>query len=127
MKLWKVVLVAKVIFVAILVFGTGAGTIFAQSYGSKDRDIEITPFGGAKFGGSIGFNPPATYSPTSGGSASIDSMGIKSSLDYGLLFDYGLWPGFQAEFMWNRQPTELHAHDANTGATYNVSEAKLDM
>jgi opacity protein-like surface antigen len=116
---------SKFILAGILIFSAGAGTIFAQS---SMRDIEVTPFGGAKFGGSIAFNPPATYTPTGGGSsASIDSMSIKSSFDYGVLFDYGIWPGFQAEFMWNRQPTELHAHDPNTGAVYNVGEAKLDM
>jgi opacity protein-like surface antigen len=115
------------VLAVVVLFVLGAGVVRAQSYG-HDRDIEVTPFGGTRFGGSIAFNPPATYTPTGGeSSASIDSMSIKSSFDYGVLFDYGIWPGFQAEFMWNRQPTELHAHDANTGAIYNVGQANLDM
>jgi opacity protein-like surface antigen len=117
---------SRIILVATVIFGACGASIYAQSYGS-DRDIEVTPFGGTRFGGSIAFNPPATYMPTGGGAASIDSMSIKSSFDYGLLFDYAVWPGFQAEFMWNRQPTELHAHDSESGAVYNVGEAKLDM
>ncbi|MHB8527618.1 MAG: porin family protein, partial [Candidatus Acidiferrales bacterium] len=39
---------------------------------------------------------------------------IKSSVDYGVTFDYGFWDTFQAEFTWERQPTALSAHDVST-------------
>jgi opacity protein-like surface antigen len=57
----------------------------------------------------------------------VDSIPIKSSFDYGVLFDYAIWPGFDAEFMWNRQPTELHAFDASTGSSTKIGPANLDM
>jgi opacity protein-like surface antigen len=118
MRFWKALLIA------ILMFGTGALNASAQS---SHHEFEITPFGGTRFGGTIAFNPPATYTANGGSSTQIDYMTIKSSFDYGLDADYSLWPGFQLEFMWNRQPTELGAHDAVNGGIIDVGSAKLDM
>jgi opacity protein-like surface antigen len=113
----------RVFFIAILILGFGAVDASAQS---SSHEFEITPFGGTRFGGSIEYNPPATY--TSGDTnESVDYIGIKSSFDYGVYGDYSIWPGFQAEFMWNRQPTELRAHDAVSGGLTDIGSANLDM
>ena len=123
-RIWaKVVsLGAKACLLAVLLATAGAFGAAAQ------RSYEITPFGGTKFGGQIGFNPPALFTPTgSTSSTAVDYLSIKSSFDYGVLFDYGVWPGFGLEFMWNHQPTELRAHDITTNVTSRVGPASLDM
>ena len=113
LKAWLLLLV----FIAIAPLTTSAQTSY-----------ELTPFGGTRFGGQIAFNPPALFAPTgSTSSTAVDFISIKSSFDYGVLFDYGVWPGFQLEFMWNHQPTELGAHDLITDVTSPVGPATLDM
>ncbi|HVB08516.1 MAG TPA: OmpW family outer membrane protein [Candidatus Acidoferrales bacterium] len=84
--------------VLIFILSCGAPAALAQSH-----NIEITPFGGGKFGGKIGIN-----------AGTVDNLLIKSSVDYGVTFDYGFWDTFQAEFTWERQPTALSAHDVST-------------
>jgi hypothetical protein len=76
--------------------------------------IEISPFGGSRFGGVVQLNPNPS---------NIDYFTIKSSWDYGVLGDVSLLPTFQAEFMWNRQPTELGAHNFFTGTTSQAGNA----
>jgi hypothetical protein len=99
----------------------GVSNANAQSYSSWDsfqRGIEITPFGGTRFGGTIN---------TENTSNSVDYLTIKTSFDYGVMADVDLWQNLQAEFMWNRQPTVLGAHDSTTGATTSIGDATLDM
>ncbi|MHB8410865.1 MAG: OmpW family outer membrane protein [Candidatus Acidiferrales bacterium] len=84
--------------VLIFILSCGPPAALAQSH-----NIEITPFGGGKFGGKIAVN-----------SGTVDNLLIKSSVDYGVTFDYGFWDTFQAEFTWERQPTALSAHDVST-------------
>ncbi|MHB8676953.1 MAG: outer membrane beta-barrel protein [Candidatus Acidiferrales bacterium] len=84
--------------VLVFILSCGAPAALAQSH-----NIEITPFGGGKFGGKIGIN-----------AGTVDNLLIKSSVDYGVTFDYGFWDTFQAEFTWERQPTALSAHDVST-------------
>jgi opacity protein-like surface antigen len=117
MRSWKAFLIA------IIAFGLGATATVAQS----QHEFEITPFGGTRFGGKITFNPPATYTSGAGASQTVDYIGLKSSFDYGVDVDYSIWPSFQAEFMWNRQPTELRAHDAVNGGLADIGSANLDM
>lgn len=108
----------------LLSFGAVKSEAQYTSYGH--HEFEVTPFAGTRFGGTIAFNPAATY--TSGStSESVDYIGIKSSFDYGVYADYSIWPGFQAEFMFNRQPTELRAHNADSGGLSNIGAANLDM
>ena len=80
--------------------------------------VEITPFGGSRFGGVIDLNP----SPSP-----INYLTIKSTWDYGVLGDVDLGSNAQVEFMWNRQPTELGAHNFITGVTTPAGDATLDM
>jgi outer membrane protein W len=97
----------------VLIFILGCGASAAMAQGSN---IEITPFGGGKFGGKIAVN-----------SGTTDNILIKSSVDYGVLFDYSFWDTFQAEFMWNRQPTTLSAHNASNDTVQELSNINLDM
>lgn len=87
---------------------------------SAQDKFEITPFGGTRFGGSIDLNSSVTGSPA-------DYLNIKSSTNYGVIFDYTLWDNFQPEFVWNRQPTELSAYYSANGSTADVTAANLDM
>ena len=81
--------------------------------------FEITPFGGSRFGGVIDL--------TSSNAGTIDYFTIKSSVDYGVTAGYFFYPNLEGEFMWNRQPTELGAHDFVLGTTTNIGSATLDM
>lgn len=100
------------IMVLVFILSCGAPAALAQSH-----NIEITPFGGGKFGGKIGIN-----------AGTVDNLLIKSSVDYGVLFDYTFWDTFQAEFTWERQPTALSAHDVSTqpATVTKLSNINLD-
>jgi opacity protein-like surface antigen len=82
------------------------------------KGLELTPFGGSRFGGIIDLS-------SSGGPT--DFVTIKSSVNYGVIADYTLWDNFQPEFMWNRQPTMLATHDFATGTRTDLTSANLDM
>jgi hypothetical protein len=83
------------------------------------HEIEITPFAGYKFGGQIDI-------PT-GTSSAVDYLPIKSSYDYGLDAAYSIWPNFQAEFMWDHQPTNINEHfPANDSQTF-LTSSDIDM
>lgn len=78
--------------------------------------FEITPFGGARFGGAINVSTP-----------SVDYLPIKSSWNYGVIADYTLWPRIEAEFEFNHQPTSLEQHVIQDGATVHLSSADIDI
>jgi opacity protein-like surface antigen len=80
------------------------------------HEIEVTPFGGARFGGVIDVN-----------TNSVDYLPIRSSWNYGVTADYTIWPQFQAEFEFNHQPTTLDQHVVATGETLPLSSADIDM
>jgi opacity protein-like surface antigen len=62
----------------------------------QQMKFEVTPFFGTRFGGVFdGVTPTG------------DDLDIKSSLEYGAMFDYSIWDNFQAEVEWSRQPTVL--------------------
>jgi opacity protein-like surface antigen len=84
----------------------------AQAQYSDHNSIELTPFGGSRFGGSIDFS-------------NGDFLNIKSSWDYGAMADVDLVPHLQGEFMWNRQPTQLTV--PSPGGSTPVTNATLDM
>jgi opacity protein-like surface antigen len=105
----------QAISLAIIFLSCGVSSAFAQ-YGYSHRNIEITPFGGSRFGGVIDLN-----------TTPIDFLTIKSTWDYGVMGDVDVWPNVQAEFMWNRQPTRLGAHNIDTGQVSPVGDATLDM
>lgn len=108
----------RVCFFATLYLLCGATSLSAQYRESEHVHFEISPFGGSRFGGVVQLNPNPS---------NIDYFTIKSSWDYGVLGDVSLLPTLQAEFMWNRQPTELGAHNFFTGTTSQAGNATLDM
>jgi opacity protein-like surface antigen len=61
------------------------------------------------------------------GNPVVDYLKIKSSIDYGILADVSFWQNFQGEFMWNRQPTSLSAHNPNDNTYAFVSNMNFDM
>lgn len=112
-----------ILFVSFLTLGaSGAQAQWSSSggYGGGfwNRGVEITPFGGSRFGGIIdagsATNPDVNY------------LTIRSTWDYGAMLDVDLFPHAQAEFMWNNQPTVIGAHVPDAGST-RVGEASLDM
>ena len=108
----------RVCLFATLYLLCGPTGLSAQYRDSEHMHIEISPFGGSRFGGVVQLNPNPS---------NIDYFTIKSSWDYGVLGDVSLLPTLQAEFMWNRQPTELGAHNFFTGTTSQAGNATLDM
>lgn len=93
----------------LILFGTlGVSSARAQ------HEFEVTPFGGVRFGGVIDLN-----------TVDVDYLPIHSSANYGATLDYTIWPGFQAEMLWNQQPTFLGAHSVSTGATTHLTSADL--
>ena len=84
------------------------------------HEFEVTPFGGSRFGGVIDLN-------SSIANTQADYYAIKSSWDYGVLADYTIFPQFQAEFMFNHQPTDLDQHLVATDTKSFLTSADLDM
>ena len=95
-----------------------AASADAQAYfePQKTHAVEITPFGGSRFGGTIDLN-----------SGPYSKLDIRSSWDYGAWLDVDLIPHLQAEFMWDHQPTVLDGVNFFTGARSRVSQANLDF
>jgi opacity protein-like surface antigen len=83
------------------------------------HEIEITPFGGTKFGGNITL--------PQGSSNSVDYLPITNSVDYGVEGDYSIWPNFQAEFQWDHQPTDVNEHLIATNNQTFLTSADIDM
>jgi len=81
--------------------------------------IEVTPFFGGRFGGTIDL--------TQQNNPNADFMKIKSSTNYGVLADISFLGHFQGEFMWSRQPTSLTVHNPNDGTYTYLSKMNLDM
>jgi opacity protein-like surface antigen len=97
----------------VFVFACGASTVYGQ------RSYEVTPFFGTRFGGSIDL--------TQQGNPNVDFLKIKNSEDFGIMGGVAFWGNFQGEFMWNRQPTSLSAHNPNDNTYSFVSNMNLDM
>lgn len=105
------------ILVLVFILSCGASCALAQE--SIIQKIELTPFAGTRFGGKI--------NATDSNNLAVDYLAIKSSIDYGALFDYTIWDNFQAEVMWVRQPTDLREHDSsNDTLGPPVTTTKLD-
>lgn len=84
--------------VLVFVFACAAPFALAQDQNSTWQKIEVTPFGGAKFGGKInvyGFDA----------NPNVENLYVKSNYDYGVIADYNIWSSFAIEFMLDRQPT----------------------
>jgi opacity protein-like surface antigen len=113
-----------ILFVSFLTLGaSGAQAQWSSSgggYGGSfwNRGVEITPFGGTRFGGVIDANSSQV--------SNVDYLTIRSGWDYGAMLDVDLFPHAQAEFMWNNQPTVLGAHIPGSGSS-RIGEASLDM
>jgi opacity protein-like surface antigen len=83
------------------------------------RDYEITPFVGSRFGGNIDLSQQ--------GNPDVDFLKVKSSINYGVMGGVTFWQNFEGEFMWNRQPTSLSAHNPTDGSYTFVSNMNFDM
>jgi len=103
-------------------FVIGVCSAQAQSF-FGDRTVEITPFGGSRFGGNI--NLDTTFS--GGPSGPFDQLNIRSTWDYGAWLDVGIFSHLQAEFMWDHQPTVLTGVDFTSGTAARIGEANLDF
>ena len=95
---------------------SAAATVYAQE---EYRQYEITPFFGTRFGGNIDLSQQ--------GNPNVDYLKIKNSMDYGIMGSVTFWQNFQGEFMWNRQPTSLSAHNPNDNTNSFVSNMNFDM
>lgn len=84
--------------VLVFVFACAASCALAQDQDTGWAKLEVTPFGGYKFGGKI--NVAASGS-------GVQNLLIDSNYDYGAMVDYSIWSNFKAEFMWVRQPSTL--------------------
>ncbi|HKV27845.1 MAG TPA: outer membrane beta-barrel protein [Candidatus Acidoferrales bacterium] len=104
--------------ILVLVFVLSCGASCALAQGSIPQKIELTPFGGTRFGGKIAINDQ--------NNPNINYLAVKSSIDYGAMFDYTIWDNFQAEVMWVRQPTDLRAHDSTNDSLTTLTNSDLD-
>lgn len=103
--------------ILLFLFACAASCALAQD--SIAQKIEITPFVGAKVGGKINVVGNTT-------NQNIDNLLIKSSIEYGGIFDYSIWENFQVEAMWDHQPTALSEHDFNNGDVTRLTTTNLD-
>jgi opacity protein-like surface antigen len=101
----------KALFLLLLFSFVGVSSARAQ------HEFEITPTGGLKFGGNIELGPNS--------SNGADYLPIKTSPNYGIDFDYSIWPNFQAEFMYLHQPTDVDQHFPGAGQAY-LTSADID-
>jgi len=101
--------------VVILVFILVCGASRARA----QREYEITSFLGTRFEGNIDLSQQ--------GNPNVDLLRIKSSEDFGVMGGVSFVPNIQGEFMWNRQPTSLSAHNSNDGMYSFLSNMNLDM
>ena len=97
----------------VVLFACGVLSAHAQ------REYEVTPFFGSRFGGNIDVSQS--------GNPNVDFLKIKSSENYGLMAGITFWGSFQAEFMWNRQPTSLTAHNPNDNTYSYLTNMNLDL
>src|SRR5579864_7387734 len=95
--------------------------IVGVSCAQAQREFEITPFGGSRFGGQI--DESTAINPT----LSYDYVGIKSSADYGVMGDVTIWPNVQAEILFDRQPTQLSGICLACGTSTDLTNANIDM
>jgi len=103
----------KKIGLVVFVLACGASNVYAQ------REYEITPFFGTRFGGNI--------DETQAGNPDVDFLKIKSGEDFGIMGGVTFWNNFEGEFMWNRQPTSLTAHNPSDNTYTFLSNMNLDM
>lgn len=97
----------------------GSFLMFTASSLYAQREYEITPFVGTRFGGNIDLSQQ--------GNPNVDFLKIKSSVDYGVMAGVTFWQSFQGEFMWNRQATSLSSHNPNDNTYAFVSNMNFDM
>jgi len=107
-NMWRM----KALFLALFLIFTASGA-YAQ------REYEVTPFFGTRFGGNIDLSQQ--------GNPNVDFLKIKSSEDFGIMGGVTFWQNFQGEFMWNRQPTSLSAHNPADNSYNFVSNMNFDM
>lgn len=90
----------------------------SSAIASAQSKYEIAPFFGGKCCGRI-----------LSSSNTVDYFKIKSSEDFGVLFNYSLWDNFQTEFMWNRQPTTIIQHNVTPfGSNFTtVGNTNIDI
>lgn len=104
----------KIALIAVVLYSIAAPSAHAH------QSFEATPFFGSRFGGLI--DETTAISPT----VSYDHILIKSSFDYGGLFDYAFLPNLNAEFMFNRQPTVFTGHDIADNFRVKLADGTLD-
>lgn len=95
------------VLVFVLACGLACGAPSALAQDTVWQKIEVTPFGGYKFGGKINVSGNST-------NPGVNNLLIKSNYDYGVMADYAIWPNFDAEFMLVRQPSTLSSQDTST-------------
>ena len=80
------------------------------------RDWQITPFFGARWGGTIPVN-----------TTNVDYLTIRNTYDFGATLDVSLWgDSLMPEFMWNRQPTEINTHSLFDDSINPIASSSLD-
>ena len=92
----------------VLVFILSCGATCAMAQDTYADKFEVTPFGGAKFGGKINVYGYDFLYPNT------ENLFIKSSVDYGVIADYSLFDSFAVEFMMVRRPTSYSQQDFTT-------------
>ena len=102
----------KLFPIALTLFGISSNT-------HAQRGIEISPIIGGRTGGKIDVS--------SQGIPNTDYFKIRNSWNFGVIADISFWEKFHGEFMWNRQPTSLTAHNPNDGTFAYLSKMNLDM
>ena len=108
----------KALPITLLIFAP-AITTHAQYY-SPHRDVELTPFGGMRFGGKIDVSSGADIT-------GVDYLTLKTTWNYGAMLDVSLVPNLQAEFMYNHEPTVIGEHSIDTGQQTDIKAASVDM
>ena len=92
-------------------FAVGLSIVLTPAGMSAQR-IEITPFAGYQFGGSLQIQS--------------GDLSVSSGLNYGLTFDISFTPGGKIELLYNRQETNLELEDEATGAVSTLFDMAVE-
>lgn len=109
--------IRAICFVGFVVFMLSSVPVKAQGR------FELTPFVGYETSGSY----PVSVFSSGSGTGPINSLRANGAIAYGTFLDFNLTENFQAEFMWDRNPTSFSARDALSGQYFKAFNSDIDQ
>ncbi|MGB8592029.1 MAG: outer membrane beta-barrel protein [Candidatus Acidiferrales bacterium] len=94
-----------------------SGTLHAQYGQNQSPKWEVAPF--------VGFDTSGTFPVQN--SASVDKFRANQNVSFGAFGDYSITDSFQAEVMWNLNPTSFDEHDVVTDSYMKAFDSTINQ